>query len=283
MKLPSFLPVLALALFAGSLPAALSAAETKDVKAETAALVERVNAKISAGKTAEEDFAPEIKAFDDLIAAHKNEKTDDVSDLVLTKASLYVMVFHNLDKALPLVRMLKTDFPDTKIGHEADGMIESLEKQIQAEKLQSSLVVGATFPDFAEKDTAGQPLSVARFKGKVVLVDFWATWCQPCLMAMPAVIKTYQQYHAQGFEIIGVSLDREGDGEKLAKFTKEHDMPWPQFFDGQYWNNKLAVQYGISAIPHSYLIDGTGKIIGVNLMGEDLPTAVAKAVVAKAP
>ncbi len=279
MKLPHLF--LALALVASSLPAGLSAAETKDVKAETAAVVDRINAKLGAGKTSEEDFAPEIKAFDKLLAEHKGEKTDDVSEVLITKASLYVMVFHNAEKALPLVQALKTDFPDTKLGQEADGMIQGLEKQIQSEKLQSSLVVGATFPDFAEKDTAGQPLSVARYKGKVVLVDFWATWCPPCLAALPNVIKTYQQYHAQGFEIIGISLDREGDGEKLAKFTKDNNMPWPQFFDGQYWNNKLAVQYGISAIPHSYLIDGAGKIIGVNLDGAELPAAVAKAVGAK--
>ena len=279
MKFPA--AFLTLALLAGSTPALLSAAEpAKSIEAETSAIVDRFNAKIGQGKSTEEDFAPELKAFDDLLAAHKGEKTDEVSEVLLTKASFYLQVLGDMDKALPLVRALKTDFPDTKLGHEADGLLASLERQAEAQQRDRNLI-GTQFADFAEKDTTGQPLSVARFKGKVVLLDFWATWCQPCVQEMPNVIATYQKYHDQGFEIIGVSLDDEGGAELLAKFTKQNQMPWPQFFDGQYWNNKLAVQYGISAIPHSYLIDGAGKIIGVNLDGAELPAAVAKAVGAK--
>lgn len=280
MKLSSLF--LALALVAGSLPAVASAADTKDVSAETSAIVDRINAKIGQGKSAEEDFAPELKAFDDLLAAHKGEKTDEVSEVLLTKASFYLQVLGDTEKALPLLRALKTDFPDTKLGHEADGLLAGLERQVEIQKRDRNLI-GTQFSDFAEKDTTGQPLSVSRFKGKVVLLDFWATWCQPCLQEMPNVIETYQKYHAQGFEVIGVSLDDEGDREMLAKFTQKYEMPWPQFFDGKGWKNKLAVQYEVSSIPRSYLIDGTGKIIGMNVRGEQLPAAVAKALGAKAP
>jgi len=141
---------------------------------------------------------------------------------------------------------------------------------------QGGLAVGAVFPDFAEKDLNGQPLSVAQFKGKVVLVDFWATWCGPCRAELPNVIATYQKYHDQGFEVIGVSLD--SDREKLAAYLKKQTgMVWPQYFDGEGWHNKLAVKYGVEAIPFAVLIGPDGKIIGEALRGEALSAAAAGA------
>lgn len=86
---------------------------------------------------------------------------------------------------------------------------------------------------------------------------------------------TYGKYHGKGFEIIGVSLDQ--DQQKLLNFTKQNNMIWPQFFDGQGWNNKLAVKYGIESIPATFLLDGNGKIIGKDLRGEELEQAIARA------
>ena len=108
-----------------------------------------------------------------------------------------------------------------------------------------------------------------------MLLDFWATWCGPCVQELPNVVKTYDKYHSQGFEVIGISLDR--DRQKLAGFTKEKKMPWPQYFDGLVWENKLAVKYGINGIPATFLLDGQGKIIAKDLRGEALEQAVAKA------
>jgi len=112
-----------------------------------------------------------------------------------------------------------------------------------------------------------------------VLLDFWATWCGPCVRELPSVIKTYDAHHKQGFEIIGISLDK--DRKKLASFTKENNMTWPQYFDGLGWQNKLAVKYGVSSIPATYLLNGAGTIIGKDLRGEDLEQAVAKALAKK--
>jgi len=106
-------------------------------------------------------------------------------------------------------------------------------------------------------------------------VDFWATWCGPCRVELPNVLKAYNQYHAKGFEIIGVSLDE--NQAALKRFVQENGFAWPQYFDGKRFDNKLAMKYGVGSIPSSYLLDGDGKIIGVNLRGAELAAAVAKA------
>jgi thiol-disulfide isomerase/thioredoxin len=135
--------------------------------------------------------------------------------------------------------------------------------------------IGSAFPDFSEKDLDGKSLSVGNYKGKIVLVDFWATWCGPCVAELPNVLQAYEKYHGKGFEVIGISLDSNKD--KLTSFVKDRKMPWPQFFDGAGWKNKLAQRYNVRSIPATYLIGKDGKIIAQNLRGPALEAAVAKA------
>jgi thiol-disulfide isomerase/thioredoxin len=249
---------------------------TADAMTELNALVTKINAEISAGKRTESELADELKQFDVLLAEHKGEKTDAVARILYMKATLYGEVLNNDAKAQELLKQLKTDFKDTQF-------VANLEKReaaaAAAKKIQDSLVVGAKFPDFNETDVAGQPISISSHNGKLVLVDFWATWCGPCRIELPNVIAAYQKYHAQGFDIVGVSLDE--DKAQLLSFIKDQKMTWPQFFDGQHWDNKLAVKYGIQGIPATYLLDGEGKIIGKNLRGDALDQAVASALANK--
>jgi len=127
---------------------------------------------------------------------------------------------------------------------------------------------------FSVKDINGKTLSLADYKGKVVLLDFWATWCMPCKVEMPSVIRIHKRFNKQGFEIIGISLD--SDRAALDKFIKTNGMTWPQFFDGRGWQNGVAEKYRVRTIPATYLIDKQGKIRYRSLRGAELESAVEK-------
>lgn len=245
-----------------------------DAKAELQELVGKVRTKLGAGQTSEKDLEPELKAFDALLASHKDEKTDDVAQILVMKAMLYVQVIEDEAKGIELLQQLKRDFPETKPGKAVDQMLGSIKTQAVANAAQKALAVGKVFPDFQEKDLNGKPLSIAGFKGKVVLIDFWATWCGPCIAELPSVKKAYEQYHSKGFEIIGISLD--SDKAKLTSFIEKEHMTWPQYFDGKGWQSKLGQQYGVNSIPATYLLDGEGKIVAKNLRGEALAREVGK-------
>ncbi len=251
---------------------------------QLAVLVKQVKAKLDKATLekrtpTETDLAEELKQFDTLLTEHKGDQSEAVADILVMKAQLFVEVLDEPEKAIPLFKQLKADFPSSPLAKEVDGAVKQLEEQLETEKVARALKPGVIFPAFPAdlKDLAGQPLSLDKFKGKVVLVDFWATWCGPCIDELPNVIATYKKHHAEGFEIVGVSLDREGDKDKLTAFLKKNDMTWPQFYDGKYWESKLAVQYGVHAIPAAYLLDTEGKIIGEELRGEALEKAVAGA------
>ena len=112
----------------------------------------------------------------------------------------------------------------------------------------------------------GREVDLAQLKGKVVLVDFWATDCGPCKIEMPFVKAAYDEFHTQGLEIIGISCDR--DKEQLNRFIKEKDLPWPQYFDGK-MDNDIARSFGIDGIPHIFLVDKQGLLRFDNVRAGD--------------
>lgn len=256
-------------------PPSSRAQESPSTGSELKTLVSKVNGKLHEGKKTESDLAPELKEFDELIEKHKGEKTDDTAQIILMKAMLYLEVFNDSATGTTLVQQIKSDYPDTKAGKSAEEILANIQRQEAAKKIQQTLVVGAQFPDFEAKDLDGKPLSVSNYKGKVLLVDFWATWCGPCVLELPNVLKAYEKYHDKGFEIVGISLDE--SEPKLRSFLKDKNMTWSQYFDGARWKNKLAQKYGVMGIPATFLLDGDGKIIGRDLRGEKLDEALATA------
>ena len=130
--------------------------------------------------------------------------------------------------------------------------------------------IGDNAPNFTLSDTSGRDISLADFKGKYVLIDFWATWCGPCMAEMPNVVKAYSQYKNKGFEIIGVSLDRPDSKAKWLEVIKRDHLDWVHVSDLKWWNSKAALAYYVNAVPANFLVDPQGRIIAKNLRGEDL-------------
>ena len=128
--------------------------------------------------------------------------------------------------------------------------------------------VGNAAPEFAQNNVSDKSISLTSFKGKYVLVDFWASWCGPCRAENPNVVKAYQKYHPKGFDILGVSLDEKKD--KWEEAIKKDNLNWAQVSDLQGWKNSVAVLYGVQGIPMNFLLDKDGKIIAKGLRGDDL-------------
>ncbi len=148
---------------------------------------------------------------------------------------------------------------------------------VEEVKPAPNLAKGAKAVAFTAKTTDGKEVNFpGDYKGKVVLLDFWAIWCGPCIREIPNVVASYEKYHDKGFEILGISLDRADAEEKLASFTKQHKMPWPQVYDGKFWQARVGQLYGIQSIPAMLLIDGdTGEILaGTEARGTNLEPAI---------
>ena len=122
----------------------------------------------------------------------------------------------------------------------------------------------------------GREVDLAKLRGKVVLLDFWATWCGPCIAQLPELKKVYAKFHEQGFEIIGIALDAEADKQKLINFTAREKMSWPQYFDGKHWENEIARRFAIDSIPTTLLLDKTGKVAVTDPGGKKLEAEVQR-------
>lgn len=130
--------------------------------------------------------------------------------------------------------------------------------------------IGNYAMDFTQNDTLGKAVSLSSFKGKYVLVDFWASWCGPCRRENPNVVKVFNKFKDKNFTILSVSLDRPDAKDKWLAAIHKDGLTWTHVSDLKYWDNAVAKQYGIRAIPQNLLLDPQGKIIAKNLRGEDL-------------
>lgn len=134
----------------------------------------------------------------------------------------------------------------------------------------SATTIGKPAPDFSQNDSTGRAVTLSSFRGKYLLIDFWASWCVPCRRENPNLVNAYRQFKDRGFEILGVALERANDRSVWVKAIADDGLTWPQVSDFKFWNNEVAVLYGIRAVPQNFLIDPNGVIIARNLHGEAL-------------
>lgn len=160
--------------------------------------------------------------------------------------------------------LLKEEMPDVPIAQEFVKEVEQMSK----------LAVGQVAPDIALPNPDGEIVSLSSLRGNYVLVDFWAKWCKPCRMENPNVVRMYNKYNDQGFEVYGVSLDRKR--EDWLQAIEEDGLHWTQVSDLKFWNSKAAEIYNIKAIPFALLLDPEGVIIAKNLRGAALEEKLAE-------
>jgi peroxiredoxin len=169
-------------------------------------------------------------------------------------------------------------------GEQLDALVKSFDPSLKesryylnlrerADKLLA-LTVGKTAPEFSLPDPEGNMVALSDFRGQYLLVSFWASWCPFCRQENPHLVKLYQQYHSQNFEILGVSLDRSMD--PWLKAISDDGLEWPHISDLLGWQNEASSLYGVASIPSNILIDPDGVIIGRNLKGIDLDQKLAE-------
>lgn len=205
--------------------------------------------------------ALETQMTDDQKAFVKNNPSSFFTPLLLSNLS-YDMNVADLESA---VNALDTAVQKVQI-------VKDLKEQVKALKL---VAVGQQAPDFTMNDPEGKPVTLSsKIGSKLLLIDFWASWCGPCRQENPNVVKVYAEYHKKGFDILGVSLDR--SKEDWVKAIADDKLTWSHVSDLKYWDNAAAKMYAVRAIPSNVLLDETGKIIDRNVRGEALAKKVAE-------
>ena len=242
----------------------------KDLNTKARALSEQYNNAMADG-TITEDLETEISsAYEKVADEAKGKSFDFVKANIDNELGQYTFIstsgMFTTEQQKEILAMTSEEFKEKKNVKRIVDQIEAME----------AVAIGRDFIDFTMKNPKGEYVSLSDYvgKGKYVFIDFWASWCGPCIQEMPNVVKAYEKYKNKDFEIIGVSLDK--DEEKWLQGVKDLNMTWPQMSDLKLWESEAVGLYAIKSIPHTVLLDKEGKIIAKDLRGEQLEEKLAE-------
>ncbi|HVA98826.1 MAG TPA: TlpA disulfide reductase family protein [Bacteroidia bacterium] len=208
------------------------------------------------------------KPFDSILGQQNKYLTNFIDAHSTSLASLAAIQQLNSDEFFPyyqkLDKALTTKYPDSPYIKYFHSQIDDMMR----------LSIGSEAPDIKLNDPLGDPVSLSSFRGKVVLIDFWASWCGPCKEELPNVVAAYKKYKDKGFTVFSVSLDK--DKKDWTDAIQKFNLTWTQVSDLGYWNSSVVKLYHLTSIPQTYLIDKDGKIIAKGLRGDDLQKKLAE-------
>lgn len=212
--------------------------------------------------TADSLFEQNEEARNDFIVTYIEDNPDDIVSAYLVLRNSYMFDLEQLQGFL-------ASFDESL---DSTDYVKSISERAEILKRTA---IGQPIVDFTQADTAGNPVQLSDvIEGKYVLLDFWASWCSPCRKENPNVVAVYQDYKDKGFDVFGISLDK--DKEKWIEAIHADDLTWTHVSDLAGWSNTVAEKYGVKSIPHSVLVNPAGIIIDKNLRGEDLRNKVAE-------
>lgn len=216
----------------------------------------------SLSKVLQKPYDDIIASYSDVVAKKISENTNSFASIMAIqqlKPENYIETFKALDKGL------NQKYPNNKDAHSFHGMVQQTEMAIAR---IDAVKIGKEAPELILPMPNDKELALSSLRGKVVLIDFWASWCGPCRKEMPNVKRCYEKYKNKGFEILGVSLDE--DKDRWLEAIQKEGMTWPQVSDLKHWKSEAVLIYGIQSIPFTVLVDKEGKILATDLRGLEL-------------